>query len=210
MQLGALLATVLSGLSLVAAAPLEDRDLPPLDQVQLVDVNYGGNGCPQGSVGKAISTDKQLITLFFDKYIAESGPGVSPAKNRAACQLNLKMHFPQGWQFGVFKADYRGYVGIPDKTRGYSKATYYFSGDRSQVDREVWFQGPVYDDYIKEDTIGIASTVWSPCGAEGMLNIKSSIGILPIGTPKPGLLTVDSADLKYKQYYHLQWRRCKK
>jgi hypothetical protein len=36
-------------------------------------------------------------------------------------------------RFGIFKADYRGYVGLPDKTRGYSKATYYFSGDQSQV-----------------------------------------------------------------------------
>ena len=91
----------------------------------------------------------------------------------------------------------------------------------------MWFQGPRYEDYIKEDTIGLETTVWSPCGAEGMLNIKSSIGIVPIGTPQPALLTVsaffnltavsiysdlssqvDSADLKYKQYYHLQWRRC--
>jgi len=135
---------------------------------------------------------------------------VSPPRRTAACQLNLKIHFPQGWQFGVFKADYRGYVGLPASTRGYCKATYYFSGDRSQVDREVWFDGPTYKDYIKEDNIGIESTVWSPCGAEGLLNIKSSIGIVPIGTPQPGLLTVDSADLKYKQYYHLQWRRCTK
>jgi len=203
-----LLATAISGFTLAAAIPLEERAAPPLDQVQLVDVAYGGNGCPQGSVGKAFSSDKQLITLFFDKYMAESGPGISPSKNRAACQLNLKMHFPQGWQFGVFKADYRGYVSLPAQTRGYCKATYYFSGDRSQVDREVWFDGPMSKDYIKEDNIGLESTVWSPCGAEGLLNIKSSIGIVPIGTPKPALLTVDSADLKYKQYYHLQWRKC--
>jgi len=92
------LLTAISGLTLAAAVPLEERATPPPDQVQLVDVNYGGNGCPQGSVGKVFSSDKQLITLFFDKYIAESGPGISPAKNRAACQLNLKMHFPEGWQ----------------------------------------------------------------------------------------------------------------
>jgi len=98
MLFSSLLAAAVSGFGLAAAIPLEERDTPPPSQVQLVDVNYGGSGCPQGSVGKAISSDKQLITLFFDKYIAESGPGVSPAKNRAACQLNLKIHFPQGWQ----------------------------------------------------------------------------------------------------------------
>jgi hypothetical protein len=43
---------------------------------------------------------------------------------------------------------------------------------------------------MKTDTIGVQSTVWSPCGTEGMLNIKSSIGIVPVGTPKPALLTV--------------------
>ena len=98
MLFNTLVLAAFSGISLVSAVPVEERSTPPLDQVSLVSVNYGGSGCPQKSVGQAISDDKQLITLFFDKYVAESGPGVSPAKNRAACQLNMKLHFPQGWQ----------------------------------------------------------------------------------------------------------------
>jgi Domain of unknown function (DUF4360) len=92
------LVTLVSGLAFAAALPAEPRDLPPFDQVSLVDVVYGGSGCPAGTLSKAISDDKQLITLLFDQYEVESGPGIPPSKNRAACQLNLKMHFPQGWQ----------------------------------------------------------------------------------------------------------------
>lgn len=106
MHFTTLFLAAISTTGLVSAMPstmplqFEEREAAPAG-VELVDVNYGGNGCPQGSVGKAISGDKSVITLFFDKYIAEAGPGVSPAKGRVACQLNLKMKFPQGFQYAL-------------------------------------------------------------------------------------------------------------
>lgn len=51
------------------------------------------------------------------------------------------------------------------------------------------WKGPLVSDYLKEDRIGIESTVWSPCGTEGLLNIKSSIGLLQ-GTSKAAQMTV--------------------
>jgi len=201
---------VLSGLAVVTAAPTERTDHPDYDQVQLVDLKYGGNGCPAGTLTKSFSSANDLVTILFDQYSVYSGPGVNPDKNRAACQLNLKMRFPGGWQFGVFKADYRGYVDIPAGAEGVTSATYYFSGDTNQVSRSVKFTGKTSGDYTKSDVIGVESAVWSPCGTEGMLNIKTSLALKPLGTSKPALMTVDSADLKYTQHYHVQWRRCKK
>jgi len=98
MRFTTLIVAAATGTGLVSAVPLEARDAPPSNQVTFADITYGGNGCPQGSVGKAISSDNQLITLFFDKYIAQAGPGTTPSQSRAACTINMKLKIPQGWQ----------------------------------------------------------------------------------------------------------------
>lgn len=87
-----------TGLALAAALPSERRNGPPADQVQIVKVVAGGTGCPEGTVHNSTSTDKTLITLIYDNYVASSGPGVSAKEHQKSCQLNLKIHFPQGWQ----------------------------------------------------------------------------------------------------------------
>jgi hypothetical protein len=52
------------------------------------------------------------------------------------------------------------------------------------------------DNYLKHDEIDAVSMVWSPCGEQGMLNIKSEVRIAPLATTGLNLLTVDSFDSK--------------
>lgn len=92
------LTLIVAGLGLVSANPQAPGVNRPGDNVRLVNVVYGGTGCPGGSVGRQISTAGDLITLIFDSYIVETGPGIVISKSRAACQLNLRMRFPQGYQ----------------------------------------------------------------------------------------------------------------
>ncbi|WYZ38151.1 hypothetical protein EsH8_III_000065 [Colletotrichum jinshuiense] len=205
------LITLFLGIALAAPTTGDtDKPYPPADQVKIVDVNYGGSGCPKNTVTDILSDKRDLVTLLFDDYIAESGPNINPTKNRAACQINIKMHFPQGWQLSVFQADYRGHVDLPKGVEGYCKATYYFSGDSNSLSRSLKFNGPVVEDYTKTDVFGLESVVWSACGEEAMLNVKSAIEIRPLGTEKYALMTVDSTDYKVAHLYHIQWRRCKK
>ena len=93
-----IVALLTTGLALAAAFPSERRNGPPVDKVQLVQVVAGGSGCPGGSVKNSTSTDKSVITLIYDKYIASSGSGVPVTEHQKSCQLTLMMHFPQGWQ----------------------------------------------------------------------------------------------------------------
>ena len=78
------------------------------------------------------------------------------------------------------------------------------------------------------DEFGIGpDIVWSACGEEDLLNIKTQVGILPLDAQTYAVMTVstfpplwgdmaanssqvDSTDLKYTQYFHIQWRQCKK
>ena len=52
--------------------------------------------------------------------------------------------------------------------------------------------GPYDNNYLKTDAFAVDSTVWSPCGKEGMLNINSEIRIAPLVSPNPALMTVSS------------------
>lgn len=126
-----LIAPIVLLAGLVASAPADPKPSP--HEIHIEGIAYAGSGCPAGSVAGQISSDKTYITLLYDKFIAESGKTVSASKNRKNCQLNVKLHFPQGWQFSVFKADYRGYAQVPKGITGVCKATYYFSGDSRQV-----------------------------------------------------------------------------
>ena len=44
------------------------------DRVDTVDITVNGKGCPQGSVGRNISQDRQSFVLNFRDFIAELSP----------------------------------------------------------------------------------------------------------------------------------------
>ncbi|KAH8892400.1 hypothetical protein GQ53DRAFT_822622 [Thozetella sp. PMI_491] len=201
----ALLATI------AAARPgyFQPDGAPSGHDVSIGGIAYAGSGCPAGSVAGQISTDLTTVTLLYDSFVAQAGSGISASNYRKNCQLNVKIKYPSGWQFSVFKADYRGYAQIPSGDTGTCKATYYFSGDSKQISSTTTLKGPFDDNYIKTDQFGVESTVWSPCGQEGLLNINSEVRLSPPDATKPALLTVDSTDLKFTQIHYLQWQTCK-
>jgi len=125
-----------AGLAVAAPAePLVDylAGGPSGHEVQITGIAFAGSGCPAGSVSGQLSTDLTTLTLLYANFVAESGKNVPASNNRKNCQLNVKLRYPQGWQFSVFKADYRGYAQIPQGDTGTCKATYYFSGDSKQA-----------------------------------------------------------------------------
>lgn len=121
--------------ALAAAAPVEavTYAAPDPTQVHINGVTYGGTGCPQGTVGVAISEDRTTMTLIFDSYVASIGPGIAVTENRKNCQLNIDLLYPTGFQYSVFSADYRGYAALDKGITGTIKSTYYFSGSTQQV-----------------------------------------------------------------------------
>lgn len=106
---------------------------PNPDDVQIVGFVYGGTGCPSNTVSSVLSDDRTIMTLIFDQYIAQIGPGVSVTENRKNCQLNINLRYPGGFQYSVFSADYRGYAYLEKGITGVQKSTYYFSGQTAQV-----------------------------------------------------------------------------
>ncbi len=178
--------------------------------VTIDSVKYAGTGCPAGSVMENLSDDYKAFSLMFDDYVVEAGPGVSRREMRKACQINVDLKFPQGWSFSIMDVDYRGYVSLDRGVTGVAQSDYYFQGQRGSARLKTNFRGPVDKDYEYRDRLGMSSVVWSPCGANRSLNIKSQIRVdnrrNRNGT---GLLTLDSIDGEVKHIYGIQWRRCR-
>ena len=175
--------------------------------VYVRSMSYGGSGCPQGSVGKTISSDGSSFTLIFDEYIAEAGYDIPRSAGRKTCQVTMDIRVPRGYQYSIATLDTRGYVSLDRGARAYQKSTYYF--DRFYEGTFVTnFRGPIDEDYTVTDEVELESGgVWSPCGSNRLLNIKTEIGVRG-RRGNEGMLTVDSLDGYVKQIYGLRWRAC--
>lgn len=211
MKLQSILAFVPAIIASASAAPTQRDNGPNPNQVSFKDMSYAGSGCSAGSVANITNDNHTLLTLEFAEFIAAMGPGVPVTQNRRNCQITLDIHYPGGFQFSIFEADYRGYVQLDAGITGLQKSTYYFSGSTSQTTLQTSFKGPDSQDYLVTDKLEDASLVWSPCGAEGLLNINAQVQLNEApGTSSnaKGQLTVDSIDTKVTQIYSIQWRQC--
>jgi len=204
MYFSTLLVLVTSTLTLALPAPSG----PNPDEVTIAGFTYAGTGCPAGSIASSASDDRTVLTLLYSDYVASIGPGTAPSDHRKNCQVVLDIHYPQGFQYSIFSADYRGYEDLESGVTGQQVATYYFSGQTQQATGSTTWTGPKTSDYLVNDELAVESIVWSPCGATLPININSQIRLTSSVPTASGLLTTDSTDFKFHQIFHLQWRKC--
>ncbi|KAK4237878.1 hypothetical protein C8A03DRAFT_44292 [Achaetomium macrosporum] len=189
-------------------------DGPNPSDIQIVAATFSGNGCPQGTVSTNISPDKTVITFGFDEFQTYIGPGISPTQKSKNCQLHLSLKYPGGFQFSILESTYHGYAQLEPGVTGTFYSTYYFSQDASATTTTqtsitgggIWEQGQVY---TKSDKIPTASYIYSPCGANGILNINSRIALTSSNSSASGSITNDDATVAFTQQLNIQWRACK-
>lgn len=128
----ALLATVAT-LSLAAPTTPSPPVLPNPNDVYIRKFTYAGSGCPYGTVANSTDASKEVLTLLFSDYVASIGPGTKVADRRKNCAISLDIHYPQGYQYAIFTADYRGYADLEYGVTGEQQSTYYFAGQQQQV-----------------------------------------------------------------------------
>eukprot|EP00873_Tetraselmis_striata_P007064 jgi/Tetstr1/427328/TSEL_017497.t1 len=138
------------------------------------EVNFGGSGCPQGSVSVVASPDEETLSILFDSYAAMTDE--DDTRDRLSCNVALPVHVPNGISLGIFQVDYRGYAYVPNVrgARATMRAEYFWAGQRGPV-RRTSFKKGYDDDFTLSDTLVGASVVWSPCGEDVNLRINTSI-----------------------------------
>jgi hypothetical protein len=98
-----------------------------------VGVKFAGTGCPVQSTITTLGENATLINLSFSEYVAQNGPWIDKKENRKNCNVNLKLHYPQGWTYTVATTDFRGYVALDQTCYASLGADFWFSGQQVQV-----------------------------------------------------------------------------
>ena len=65
--------------------------------LQLGYPSTGGNGCPQGTVSATLSPDNSQLSILFDQFLAEAGPGVGKTIDRKSCNIAIPVTVPNGY-----------------------------------------------------------------------------------------------------------------
>jgi hypothetical protein len=211
------LAKVLAPAALLASSVSYASALVPAEPVTIKSIKVNGTGCPLGTVAQNISEDKQAFTLTFSEFVAETGPGLSPTAARKNCVVTATLKVPVGWQYSIGSFFYRGYMGLDEGIRAVHSTSYFFEGQGRTGTFSATKEGPLAQDFLFTDKIGLSSAVmpdtWSECSKERALNINTSIRVSNKNSANypnaQGLITNDSIDGEITQVFGLTWRRCR-
>jgi hypothetical protein len=191
------------------AAPW-DTSPPPNDKIVIDVVTVNGTGGPPGTAAVAVSPDNEAFTVTYSVYQAISGPGYKLPDARRNCQLNLRVHVPGGFTYGIASADYRGYVDIAKGATATQKANYYFQGSSQNGSVEHTIKGKKDGDWIFSDEVPVDAIVYKPCGVERNLNINTELKMSPGTSDKKetSYISMDSTDGAIATLYHFSWLHC--
>ncbi len=174
-------------------------------QVSIAALNYGGNGCPAGSVAANLSPDAQAFTLLFSDF-AVDGANTAGARSKKSCNLVLDLNVPSGWTYTLFSVDYRGYAYAERGNEARLRSWYSLgvSGGEEIRIANLKMRGPFDRDFHQRAGVPLDSLPWVECGGSAS---RVRIGTELMATDK-ALIAVDSIDGELSQRYGISWRRC--
>jgi hypothetical protein len=207
-MLSVMAATSLALSLLVAPEAPSSADVVPPGKITVDVVTVNGSGCPAGTAAVAVADDNTAFTVTYSDYTAQAGSGSSPTDFRKNCQLNLRVHYPQGFTFGVAKADYRGFAHLPRGAKGMQRASYYFSGSSSTGMSTHNINGPKTDNWQFTDATDVAEIVFAPCGMVRNLNVNTEVRVSTNPSNQPAFVSMDSTDGSVNTRYQFAWKRC--
>lgn len=189
--------TVLATIAVWALAPARASAGGEPPDIEIVDADIGGSGCPQGSARAVLSADKRTLSIIFDEYVAEND-------EYASCNIAVSLSVPAGFTVALVDIDYRGYASVPDRPgrRARFRTEYFFAGDMGPVRVTNFPRGYDSSFVIMHDVIG---KVWAPCGAEVIARANTSIRTWGYET----LVSIDTADVTTQGItFYLDWAEC--
>ncbi|MGH3242035.1 MAG: DUF4360 domain-containing protein [Spirillospora sp.] len=205
----ATLATTIAAVAPAAAAGGEYLEHGPKGvTIDVATVN--GSGCPIGTAAVALSENNDAFTITYSKYLAQVGGSSSPIDERKNCQINLRVHVPQGFTYAVSTTDYRGYANLQTGAKANQLASYYFQGDSRTREFSHGLVGPWKKNWQSTDVVDITQLVWSPCGEQRNFNVNTELRA-DLGSSdqtKVSYISMDSTDGDINTTYHYTWKTC--
>jgi hypothetical protein len=190
------------------------------DKVYITGVRFAGSGCNEATDTLSlppVDFPTQFSVLYSGNYTAQSGPGTMPADWRKNCNIVVYFHLPNGYQFSIFDVRFSGFAQLAYGVKATNESTYQFLfapppwAGKAKLSKT--FVGRFEDDYsFAARVLDFDSFVWSPCGDQATLNIRTQVFLSGIGGRSlyvyPGLITSDENDGQVTQVYGMVWRPC--
>ncbi|TID27302.1 hypothetical protein E2P81_ATG00062 [Venturia nashicola] len=193
-------------------------DPPPDGKVHIKDTQASGSGCPPSSVSIQISKDRSTVTIGMSGMSSYYGKGFSAKDNQHNCDIHTVLEYPGGYQFSVMSATYNGGARLDPGVSAMLESSYFFSSSPGSIKHtRTLISGPQYkkkpgNPFQKVDTMNDKTSVWSPCGSEGILNVNNILSVAADGEDEKlglrGEVSAYDATVQFKQKVAVVWRRC--
>jgi Domain of unknown function (DUF4360) len=195
---------------LALIAPIDQQASAPNPNVPyIVDVKANGTGCPAGSWATSVSPDGETFTTTFSAYEIMLQPRQTLGVKD--CILSMQMKSPSGISYAVSDFFYSGYALLPEGLTGFQTAKYWFQGNPAPAnEKRTDLKGPIDDSYTFQDTVTTADVVWSPCGADRLLQVQTRLQVRRTSGNEEGYLNLAAVDgtVKGKVILKLTHRKC--
>jgi hypothetical protein len=190
-----LLSAAIAAAAVARGLAMAGEDEPP--DIEIIEAEIGGSGCPEGTARAVLSDDKRTLSIIFDEYMAEDS-------EYAHCNIAVSLSVPEGITLALVDVDYRGYASVPDESghKAQFRTEYFFAGDMGPVRVHKFYRDYDANFMISHD---IKGKVWAPCGAEVIARANTSIRTWGSGT----MLSIDTADVTTDGItFDLDWDEC--
>lgn len=176
--------------------------VPNPNGTYFADVTAVGPGCKPGTWTARVSSDGLAFTILFSAYELKVNSQETMSAKTSNCAINLKMHSPAGRTYAVSYFSYTGYAFLEPGVRATLSTNYQFPalvttsngtttpiGNRSEV-----LVGEKDLDFAYEHKVETTDLVYSDCGTNRDLQIKTSL-ILQNSSPKrSGYVNLSAVD----------------
>lgn len=191
-----------------------DAEIFAPEFVKIKSVSFAGSGCPPDTSSLVFDPDTpDIFSLIFSDYIAAVGKGIPITEMRKNCIIIVRLQFPQGWSFTLFDATYNGFYSLDKKVYATQRSDYFFEGE--EHDKSVFYSTfgssnkAVEDVYEFTDSLPLKDFVWSPCGKERGLVLKTQVYVNNQKNKKgEGIITTDLITGLVEHKYGIQWKKC--
>lgn len=181
---------------------------PDPGAVTFAEVRTNGTGCPPGSANTSISADGLVFTTTFSNYFTEVNP--SAELGVKDCQLEITLRMPAGMSYAVQSFYYSGYALLQEGVVGRQTASYYFQGNpvAPVESNRTDLRGPYDRPYLFTDDVPVQDRVWSPCGVERNLNVRTRVQLFNGEPRRTGYMSLNAIDGSSKMVLKLSTRSC--
>jgi hypothetical protein len=190
-----IVALLLPILALAAPAP-EGRQS---GGIRISSVSTSGSGCPQGSVSTSISDDGSVVTIGYDSYQTNVGPGVDSSQREKYCDIFLTLLYPLGCTSAVMASTYHGFAQLDSGVSGSFAAAYVLSPGSTSTNPPTttfsssqWSAGGVY---TKSDSVTTKNTVRTLNQRTAIFAARTRVTLIAVNSTVSGTLTDDDATI---------------